>query len=1550
MAEPFDPASANEPLRYEISLPGTSDPKRNLVLMPSRDVTLFPQQDYERILNRAKTIWNATAQGDLVSGAFVMDLAQSPFSDDEILEYAHARRRFLQDRSLWGRVRSIGAEPLDWVNNATEFVIRNTVDKQVQFMLGDSSATAAGAAYLLFKGNIDDYEKFKDEAPEGNDMAAYLQGDARPASSADSLLYMIASVVTDPTVFVPGAGQVSKAARLISVGTKLESKTSKIGRFARMLGFRTDPSKVVDVVRLGRGEQTISAFEAWRSGRLSAWMKSRVLGSVPAERKMAEDLLLYGTDRGTIQSLLPNTDLNSKGTVMYLLEARNKAVRSIGGESALRSRAAFNEAFASFSDDYAKLFDGRLWDDLSVRLSRLEIEADQLDGTLREFQRLASGNPDAALTSFASGRGATMGAEQARSIAPLMVPSLERRQRQVAEALDAFRDFDQLGSFERLPRRRVGEAMRRYADGTDAGVQFGEWAPNFSGVTRAMLGQAGSRRSRITATLVERATAMNPHANIRVDSPNWSEQVRRMGQEYEFLIDDWGRADTARLVDQALEVGDDLELAEFIQGAQVLAYERLGIAQDQVRSLVKRHGQAGGDIVRNVRKGKGTSEALFSPQALNKIAVMDPRLMRAAARRVKLKRKGEFGGKVARGLQRLDDSDFTAILDAANSTWKSLAAARPAYLFRVVILSEMGRMAAAGGVTPLGSPLAWLNAAYPGRGGRVAGRLRKILDDLGVETPADWDDGLEAFANFDDAGSAEALKAMRDIAVEPGTLGTQFNPNHRLASFAHAVDIEGPGTTVFAEMVSEGSKRQYVKAWGELLRKDIAPDPVVRQFLVHDRPVDEIIEWFTKEGRDYARQMGIEVGVGKWRKQAHAFLAKQRQVFDDMTRGDVGLKQRIAAGKITFNELLDLEPPPKLPVQIAGKYAGLSGPEIATKFVNESVLGKMWDQAGWFSHQVVRRGAYRGEFVRQVARQSAIARKAGTEVDFRKIIRHASDQSVTLTRQERAVFNASRNTAEQFVKQTVYDLAETARWTDLARFIFPFGNAWQEEITRWFQIAMNRPGTPAFMFSSAKALAENPSFTWQDPSTGKRFLFIPMSEHITSFATGKWNPFTKGEEGLSMRWSIGWDNLNMLQSGGSFGIGAGPWLQIPAEVAAKMRPQWRDNIKTLFPFADSSISNTIIPSVFWREMASGKVDDEVEAGQAVRDVFTHYALQPPSERPSNETIQSVASMLQTLNTMLAIGFGGGMKASLPPAVREQVEFLEFLREDAPDVASRAFLDGGGAEFLEQLSATHAEIVDNPDRARLALATQLTGITQPRADQPTGPVTTQRVELMLNPRFQELREKHPEAFWDAFSTLLPGADFDAAEYKRQIASGERDVLTLEQFRNQVSVRVGWAEYGRLFDAREQMLDAAGIRSRSAKAAEPIMDAFRARLEALQKDNPVWGDAYDDWSDRQGDRKRALLELESLRKEPEFADAPLGEFLNIYFAARTLIRAQMLANDFASLDAAQAFNVRTRWRQANERLVGAFPQMRPLYERLLRLDPMDFDVEVMTDGES
>ena len=86
----------------------------------------------------------------------------------------------------------------------------------------------------------------------------------------------------------------------------------------------------------------------------------------------------------------------------------------------------------------------------------------------------------------------------------------------------------------------------------------------------------------------------------------------------------------------------------------------------------------------------------------------------------------------------------------------------------------------------------------------------------------------------------------------------------------------------------------------------------------------------------------------------------------------------------------------------------------------------------------------------------------------------------------------AKGAAVQKTKDLLYDITESRRFWDVARWIFPFGNAYQEVLTTWLGLLGTNPGIVS-RGSTIWNGATQPTDTLED--TGKGFFYENPSSH-----------------------------------------------------------------------------------------------------------------------------------------------------------------------------------------------------------------------------------------------------------------------------------------------------------------------------------------------------------------------------------------------------------------------------------------------------------------------
>ena len=246
-----------------------------------------------------------------------------------------------------------------------------------------------------------------------------------------------------------------------------------------------------------------------------------------------------------------------------------------------------------------------------------------------------------------------------------------------------------------------------------------------------------------------------------------------------------------------------------------------------------------------------------------------------------------------------------------------------------------------------------------------------------------------------------------------------------------------------------------------------------------------------------------------------------------------------------------------------------------------------------------------------------------------KLYKSAGDEGID---DPELIEQLAKGSAVQKTKDLLYDITESRRFWDVARWVFPFGNAYQEVLTTWTKLLGANPAISA-RGSTVWSGATQPTDELTD--TGKGFFF----EHPTNGSV----VFNFPGQGLVQDWMFGEaeNNLNVnvnlpvyaqsLNIAATVLPGVGPTIRIPAAFffqnfpdesfankiifgdfaapdlsiegeltkALGFKPAWADKFKTvLYNKGENSqgvFGNTVMDT-YEALLYAGLVDDSTEEG------------------------------------------------------------------------------------------------------------------------------------------------------------------------------------------------------------------------------------------------------------------------------------------------------------------------------------------------------------------
>ena len=547
-------------------------------------------------------------------------------------------------------------------------------------------------------------------------------------------------------------------------------------------------------------------------------------------------------------------------------------------------------------------------------------------------------------------------------------------------------------------------------------------------------------------------------------------------------------------------------------------------------------------------------------------------------------------------------------------------------------------------------------------------------------------------------------------------------------------------------------------------------------------------------------------------------------------------------------------------------------------------------------------------FRHQLLSELGRVQRLNPDLDVVKLFKSSTGEQVGLNRVEAEMLKRARDSAEFKVKQVFYDLAESSRAADAARFIAPFANAWQEEITRWAALTWSRPHIPAVMMNMWEEKDSLP-FTYKDPRTGDDIFYLPFGDQIVKFATGSWNPVTGAPPETSWGLAVPWKNLNIV-TGNGFLPGGGPWLQASARFFRQRNiPGISDLAQAIDPY-NRDLIDTLLPSPFIREFKRAGQDEHTRSfANTWNTVLAEQLFKAGGDisKVSVEETEQAARGLAIIGSVSNLLLGGGVRPQLAPGMREVADYASWLSQVAPKAKERLLFERYGDKIV--------------------------GFIQSRTRVLTGqPPTADAEDMFVTPGNRQMFDEFGEVAWTMMSENVRG-DFDPFVYALQIQRGDRELIVGDEFYTAATNIVAWSRYSEVVEARDEALHAAGIVSTRVKEAEPIMEQFRQYVEGIKSAYPGFARELEaKQSERQFDRRKNMELLKRFVHLPQAQGLKAAEGANEYLTARNALLAAMQREGFRGLDSVQALELARQWSLVRSQILNRFPEFRLVHAKL------------------
>jgi len=513
----------------------------------------------------------------------------------------------------------------------------------------------------------------------------------------------------------------------------------------------------------------------------------------------------------------------------------------------------------------------------------------------------------------------------------------------------------------------------------------------------------------------------------------------------------------------------------------------------------------------------------------------------------------------------------------------------------------------------------------------------------------------------------------------------------------------------------------------------------------------------------------------------------------------------------------------------------------------------------------------------------------------------------------------SKGYALQTTKDLLYDLSERGQMWDQLRLLFPFGEAYQEVLSRW-----------------AKGVAQNPKILrrlGQGVALARGsgvFEKGPFGQEVFTYGPAEWigekMMDLTGTEGVPVPISGSVSGLNIAGNGLP---GVGPVVQIPLSYLKRNSPGFDKWLQTdefgkniydfVFPYGDqfsgnipNDIAELVLPTWVGRVLVGvGNPEGDKEFGNTVGYMMNYYASTGKYDLHGPDAVEESDRLLKdaTKAAKFFMIFRGLSSATLPTApiprwaLRDKNNKLVEQTVIRDKYYDRLTKDGGDAAF-EWLIDTYG------DAAFLVAQgmSTTTGFT-PRTEK-------QWSWVAKNPKVRDL---YPETY-GLFAPEDPKGEFDFTGY--QLTEGrERERLSPKQRLDLANHRLASYIYDKAAGRYGEDID------------DETQDALDNLKMALEEEYPGYNTGAVDYAST----KRRILELTRAVDDKELAKVRPGavagvrDYLTLRDKALEMQDERGLTSRQVST-AQDAADIRAWLKKYGRKIVEDHPQFRQLWQQV------------------
>lgn len=982
-------------------------------------------------------------------------------------------------------------------------------------------------------------------------------------------------------------------------------------------------------------------------------------------------------------------------------------------------------------------------------------------------------------------------------------------------------------------------------------------------------------------------------------------------------------------------------------------WQRYGIDEDTARVVLDRlHRRFGGsprsEVFAALAGEEGVtlvSRPILATQEVNALRMIDPALVRRAVSET-IGTWRRWTQAITRGLgasrpvkvpirRFIDDALDAVIQDAFLSWYRPLVVIRPAYVLRIVGIEETSRFLSTVGLSR------WASS------GRVLGgeRIAQAAERLGF------------------MGAAERIRARGEAIVEipelaqlgyeprirvPNPSGLAEEPLVNAATSQFGRAIPGPLESRLREALSptswgavERTREDFVEWWWHALVHQFGRDEIGSMYLRdiadgldEETSVLRALEFLrSDEGRRVAtRIMGPGYTDEALEVQVRTGVRYARQ----LTGSNPELARAAAEGTLT-PEALRAVPQAARPEYVHGPL--LSETVLArTGPLKRGVeaISRMIMQTP--TNRLTRQKYFRTWYTRTLEAQLRVAQESGLfgmrelATELAALPLHSSDELArkleqigALSPEAAALVEGMQASARAFaidqVRRIMFDFTRQGRLDEVTRHFLMFVQPYAEFWVSWGRIIRQNPSVLA-VANRIGVLGSRSGIVREDPETGE--LIVPLS--LWAGAAPLLAAVTGGR--LGPRVGGGWQLSAPLASFNLFMQSAVPIPtgelagEVPIPVPS-LNPQAvallqnmleRSDIRSdvrarlaswLFAYGpvDPSKPGTLLPA--WLHHAIASVFPEwFEAEQRMQQTHFLQLQQAMGLDPDPDLAREQARRFAGLRALFALVFPAAPRIEFPTAEMEAE--WRAIRDSSPDWTTAR------QRFLEL----------HPDMDLITMARTMW--EQDNGSPVQIPATLDVQQLLSTKGAREFAERHPRWVWAIIPRELREGELDIGAFFAQLASGDRQAFTPEEFIANAEVQRGWDAYAVARDAWVAWQEAHPDLGPGDPPYDEQYRDFQATIEHIAELNPAWRVAREK-IELAGVDPAVLAEARQLAKDAVFARTEAGKWLRAYLELRDRTARELADAGVSSLETqtAQRLGITERYQAELERLNERYP---------------------------